>query len=78
MSAPTSAPTRSDREYCWLSRDSYYSCLDNNAGDIEKCAKERGDFKNKCSNTWVKYFDKLRVVNRYKKAIEEGKDPSVQ
>ncbi|KAL4748083.1 hypothetical protein BDW72DRAFT_181274 [Aspergillus terricola var. indicus] len=65
------APDRTSRQRCWIGRDQFFACLDDNdiidsiKGDKEarkKCAKEIAEFEAACSSTWVKYFKEKRVM----------------
>ena len=48
-----SAPLKESRQKCWDARDLYFKCLDENNDDKTKCQKNRGEFENSCSKTWV-------------------------
>jgi cytochrome c oxidase assembly factor 6 len=56
------APTRSERQLCYTSRDAYFGCLDRaNILDAEKngkeaakaCPKETAEFERDCAAQWV-------------------------
>ncbi|PGH21575.1 hypothetical protein AJ80_03135 [Polytolypa hystricis UAMH7299] len=65
------APDRSSRAQCYIARDTFFNCLDENSiidaikedGPVRsKCPKEIKDFEDACSKTWVKYFKEKRVM----------------
>ncbi|EGO55671.1 hypothetical protein NEUTE1DRAFT_67507 [Neurospora tetrasperma FGSC 2508] len=75
--AGTVAPTRSERQKCWMARDGYFACLDrNNIMDALKdekaaakaCKAESVEFEKDCAAQWVTYFKKWRVQDIQKKA----------
>ncbi|KAK3400572.1 cytochrome oxidase c subunit VIb-domain-containing protein [Sordaria brevicollis] len=75
--AGTVAPTRSERQKCWMARDAYFACLDkNNIIDALKdekqaakaCKAESAEFEKDCAAQWVTYFKKWRVQDIQKKA----------
>jgi cytochrome c oxidase assembly factor 6 len=52
------APLRSDREKCWMTRDGYFDCLDNTGvlvpGKEEgKCQQQKLDYEHNCAKSWV-------------------------
>ena len=60
--AGTVAPTRSERQKCWVARDAYFACLDkNNIIDALKdekaaakaCKAESTEFEKDCAAQWV-------------------------
>ncbi|KAL1955436.1 hypothetical protein VTO42DRAFT_8592 [Malbranchea cinnamomea] len=65
------APDRSSRQQCYLARDFFFDCLDEN-GIIDaikdekaarsKCGKLMAEFEGACSATWGKYFKEKRVM----------------
>ena len=56
------APDRTSRQQCYIARDMFFDCLDNN-GILDavkedgkargKCGKEVAEFETACSRTWV-------------------------
>lgn len=74
--AGTAVPTRSERQKCWLARDTYFACLDNHAVDdplkhptIDKkeCKSESAQMDQDCAREWVKYFKQWRVADLQKR-----------
>ncbi|KAF2760687.1 hypothetical protein EJ05DRAFT_483148 [Pseudovirgaria hyperparasitica] len=66
------APTRTDRQACYNSRDIFFKCLDRNdildsednpAQTVKACAEEHKIFEKDCASAWVKYFKQKRVVD---------------
>lgn len=56
------APDRSSRKQCYIGRDAFFNCLDDNgildaikdeADAKKKCGKELQEFETACSQTWV-------------------------
>ncbi|KAH6615568.1 cytochrome oxidase c subunit VIb-domain-containing protein [Chaetomium sp. MPI-SDFR-AT-0129] len=71
------APTRAERDRCWVARDAYFACLDANGivdalKDEKAAAKACGSagegFERDCAAQWVTYFKKWRVQDIQKKA----------
>ncbi|KAK2751720.1 hypothetical protein FQN55_009161 [Onygenales sp. PD_40] len=77
------APDRSSREQCYIARDRFFNCLNqNNIIDAIKddksarssCGKEIEEFESACSKTWAKYFKEKRVMEyRRDQTIEKIK-----
>lgn len=74
--AGTAVPTRSERQTCWLARDSYFACLDlhsiddpiKNPGiDKKECKAASQKLDQDCAREWVKYFKQWRVADLQKK-----------
>lgn len=72
--AGTVAPTRSERQKCWMARDSYFACLDkNNIVDALKdekaaakaCKAESAEFEKDCAAQWVSYILSLVCENTF-------------
>mmetsp|Transcript_32206 Transcript_32206/g.55063 ORF Transcript_32206/g.55063 Transcript_32206/m.55063 type:complete len:82 (-) Transcript_32206:103-348(-) len=59
------------RERCWIGRDKYFECLDNNENNDEKCKSERKAFEEVCSSIWVKHFINKRTQDLKKKRFQE-------
>lgn len=43
----------SKRKECWLARDNFFSCLDQNDDDKVKCLEMSKQFENLCPEIWV-------------------------
>lgn len=65
------APSRSTRETCYESRDTFFDCLDKhdildaNKHDLEsrqKCPTEVEAYERDCARSWIKYFKEKRVM----------------
>jgi cytochrome c oxidase assembly factor 6 len=72
----TAVPTRSERQKCWLARDTYFACLDAHSVDdplkhpsIDKkeCRAESAQMDTDCAREWVKYFKQWRVADLQKR-----------
>lgn len=58
------ASSKKDREKCWDCRDKYWSCLDMNDDNVDKCIRLRKEFEKHCSQQWVKFvFNVLKYVS---------------
>lgn len=84
-------PSKSMRLECWASRDAFFECLTKNNIDnsldpkenenVEKnCGELRKEFKDKCVQSWYKYFQEKRYNDllrlRYIEKLEaEGAQP---
>jgi cytochrome c oxidase assembly factor 6 len=64
------APSREERQKCWVARDAYFGCLDaNNIVDALKdskaaaraCGSQSADFERDCAAQWVS-SDPLEVL----------------
>lgn len=74
--AGTAVPTRSERQKCWLARDTYFACLDahsvddplkNPSIDKNQCRQQAAKLDEDCAREWVKYFKQWRVADLQKK-----------
>ncbi|KAI5296099.1 hypothetical protein KEM52_005674, partial [Ascosphaera acerosa] len=77
------APDRTSRQRCWIARDRFFKCLDENSivdgirQDAEaraKCGETLKEFEGACSRAWVKYFKEKRVMEyRRDRTVEKIK-----
>ncbi|KAI5281042.1 hypothetical protein KEM54_003426 [Ascosphaera aggregata] len=77
------APNRNSRQQCWISRDNFFKCLDENEivdairEDDKargKCGEQLKEFEGACARAWVKYFKEKRVMEYNRdKTIEKIK-----
>lgn len=47
------APNKAEREKCWIARDSFWKCLEDNNDDADKCKSQRQQFEGSCNKQWV-------------------------
>ncbi|XP_064402870.1 cytochrome c oxidase assembly factor 6 homolog [Halichondria panicea] len=65
------APDVKARQVCYTARDNFYQCMLEHHEQEEQCTQFKQTYQNSCLPSWVKYFDKKRVYDEYKKKLQE-------